>query len=80
MNNIIITNRRRAVYAAAALTVHGRQKDLIGESPKTRAKDLITDLCHYLRSTLGMSVDDVGETLDAACTAFNVEVQTDADG
>lgn len=79
-SSVIETNASRAGAAAAAIDTHTARKRLAGEAADTRARDLITDICHFLRLCANMSPAAVSEAVDAAVAAFHVEVETDADG
>lgn len=79
-SNVIETNASRAGAAAAAIDTHTARKRLAGETAETRARDLITDVCHFMRLCADLTPEAVDEGVDAAVSAFHVEVETDADG
>ena len=76
----IETNAGRAGGAAAAIDTHTARKRLSGEAADARARDLITDVCHFLRLCAGLSAEDVEAAVSAALDAFLVEIETDVDG
>ena len=80
MTDGIETNAGRAGAAAAAIDTHTALKRLSGEAAAVRARDLITDVCHFLRLCAGHSSDDVDAAVEAAVAVFHAEVETDADG
>jgi hypothetical protein len=76
----MIDNMERAGWAATAIDAFTTECRMDGEDDQTKAKDLITNLCHFLRLNVGMTAEEAASVATAAINMFEQEVAEDEDG
>lgn len=74
-----ITNADRAAWAATAIDAFTLVCRMDGEDDQTRAKDLATNLVHYLRIECGMSFDEASVLMQNAVNMAHDETEEDND-
>lgn len=75
-----ITNADRAAWAATAIDAFTVECRMDGEDNQTKAKDLATNLVHYLRIECGLSLEEAGNVIHNAVGMAEQEVDEDSDG
>lgn len=75
-----ITNADRAAWAATAIEAFTAECRMDGEDNQTKAKDLATNLVHFLRLECGLSLEEAGNVISNAVAMAEVEVAEDEDG
>lgn len=75
----MIDNMDRAGWAATAIEAFTTECRMDGEADETKAKDLITNLCHFLRLNVGMTAEEAASVATAAINMFEQEVEEDDD-
>jgi len=73
-----ITNETRASWAAEAIGLHAFacKSD---EDAQTNAKDLVTNVFHFLRLDVGLSADEARAVMEAAIDMAEIEMNEDED-
>lgn len=74
-----ISNSDRASWAAAAIEAFTSVCRMDGEDDETKAKDLATNLVHFLRLNVGMSFEDAKRVMFAAVQMAEMETNEDED-
>jgi hypothetical protein len=77
---MMIDNMDRVGWAATAIEAFTTECRMDGEDDQTKAKDLITNLCHFLRLSVGMTAEEAASVATAAINMFEQEVAEDEDG
>lgn len=72
-------NMDRAAWAATAIEAFVGECRMDGEDDQTKAKDLITNLCHFLRLNVGMTAEEAATVAHNAINMFEQEVAEDPD-
>lgn len=75
-----ITNADRAAWAANAIDTFAAECRMDGEDKQTKAKDLITNLVHYLRHECDMTHDEARNVVDGAVRMAEAELIADDEG
>lgn len=75
-----ITNADRAAWAATAIDAFTSECRMDGEDNQTKAKDLATNLVHYLRLECGLSLEEAGNVIHNAVSMAEEEADEDSDG
>jgi len=73
-----ITNEARASWAAEAITLHAFacKSD---EDEQTNAKDLVTNVFHFLRLHVGLSAEEAKGVIESAVLMAEIEMNEDPD-
>ena len=74
-----ITNEDRAAWAATAIEAFTAECRMDGEDNQTKAKDLATNLVHYLRLECGLSLEEAGNVIHNAVGMAEQEAEEDGD-
>jgi hypothetical protein len=75
-----ITNADRAAWAATAIEAFTSECRMDGEDNQTKAKDLATNLVHYLRMECGLSLEEACNVIHNAVGMAEQETDEDGDG
>ncbi|MCO5730114.1 hypothetical protein [Rhizobium sp. SSA_523] len=75
-----ITNTDRSAWAAEAIDAFTAVCRMDGEDNQTKAKDLVTNLVHYLRMECGLSFEEASTVVQNAVTMAEQETEEDFDG
>lgn len=75
-----ITNADRAAWTANAIDAFTAECRMDGEDKQTKAKDLITNLVHYLRHECDMTRDEARSVVDGAVRMAEAELIEDDEG
>lgn len=74
-----ITNRDRAAWAAEAIDLFAMTTRMDGEDEQTKAKDLATNIVHFLRLECGLSFEEARGVMESAVNMAEMEMQEDSD-
>lgn len=75
-----ITNADRAAWAATAIDAFTSECRMDGEDNQSKAKDLATNLVHYLRIECGLSLEEASNVIHNAVNMAEQETEEDSDG
>lgn len=75
-----ITNADRSAWAAEAIDAFTSVCRMDGEDNQTKAKDLATNLVHYLRLECGLSFEEASTVIHNAVNMAEQETEEDGDG
>lgn len=74
-----ITNRDRAAWAAEAIDLFALTTRMDGEDEQTKAKDLATNIVHFLRLECGLSFEEARGVMESAVNMAEAEMLEDSD-
>lgn len=74
-----ITNRDRAAWAAEAIDLFALTTRMDGEDEQTKAKDLATNIVHFLRLECGLSFEEAESVIMSAVNMARAEAEEDSD-
>lgn len=72
-----ITNSDRAAWAATAIEAFTSECRMDGEDNQTKAKDLVTNIVHFLRLECGLSFDEASNVIQNAVLLAEEEMLED---
>ena len=75
----MLTNSTRAQWAAEAIGVFASITNMHGEDEQTKAKDLVTDIVHFLRLTVGMTHEQAASVIQFAVDMAEMEMIEEPD-
>ena len=75
-----ITNSDRASYAALAIDAFTVSHPMDGEDDQTKAKDLVTNVFHFLRLRCQLDANAARNAMQSAINMAEIEANEDSDG
>lgn len=75
-----VSNSDRAAWAAEAIDLFSMSTRMDSEDDETKAKDLITNIVHFLRLNCNMTFEEARGVVESALNMAETEINEDFDG